>query len=108
VKKKNRILVSVFGLFFLAFLIVYLGGLGGFYEYEQYKKRILTEQQIELFERDIRAGKEIDVTDYISPVNRDYNNRVSSLGLSISNRLEETVKTGINITFRQVSRYVSD
>ena len=107
-QKKNRVLVSILGLLFIAFLVVYFGGLSGFYEYEQYKKRVLTEQQIELFEQDIRAGREIDVTDYISPINRDYSNRISSSGVAITNRLEQIITTGINITFRSIGRYVSD
>ena len=106
--KGNRILVSIFGLLFIAFLIVYLGGLSGFYEYEQYRRRVLTEEQILAFEEDIREGREIDLTDYITPINRDYHNRISSGGLAISNKLEQTVKTGINVTFRTLSRYINN
>jgi len=106
--RKHRILMSILGLLFIAFLIVYFGGLSGFYEYEEYKRRVLTEEQIEVFEQDIRAGKEIDVTDYIAPINRDYSNRISSSGVAITNRIEQILTTGINVTFRSIGRYVSD
>ena len=53
--KKNKIFKFIFGLFFMSFLVIYFSELTGYYEYQNYKKTSLTEEQIKKFEEDVKS-----------------------------------------------------
>ena len=98
--KKDNFVKTVFKLFmiviFISFLTLYLSQNSGYYQYEQYKKTSFTKEQIQKFEQDIKAGKQVDITNYLDNNVEDYSNKVSNLGLSLSRGIEETVKKGLN------------
>lgn len=47
-------------------------------------KTLYTEEQIAQFEKDVLAGKEVDINEYVLAPNIDYSNEVSKIGESIS------------------------
>jgi ABC-type dipeptide/oligopeptide/nickel transport system permease component len=83
-------------LLFAIFLTLYISQATGYYDYEQYKKTELTEEKIAQFEQDIKDGKEININNYMSSVQTDYNNKISSAGLKVSSTINKYVKSGIN------------
>lgn len=98
-KKKNfftYICKLVIIIFFVSFLTLYFSQKSGYFEYEQYKKTSLTKEQIEKFEQDIKDGKQVDITNYLDNKDKDYSNKVSNLGLSLSKGIEKTIKGGLN------------
>lgn len=107
-KKKNSIFKFIFFIFFMSFLVVYFSELTGYYEYQNYKKSALTEAQIEQFENDVASGKEIDMSKYLIVENKNYNNTLSNLASNLSDGISNIVKSGVDKTFKFLSKFVEE
>ena len=98
-KLGNKIFGKVLFILFLAFLTLYVSQAAGYYEYQNSKKTSFTQEQIDKFEQDVKDGKEIDITDYITNTNKDYQNKLSASALSISEIISKYTKGGIEKIF---------
>lgn len=106
--KKNKIFKFVFTLFFISFLVVYFSDLTGYYEYQNYKKAALTEEQIKKFESDVASGKEVDINEYLIVENNNYNNKLSNIASKVSEGISNIVKSGVDNTFKFLSKMVDE
>lgn len=81
----NRIIKGIVFLIVIFFLISY------FSRYTVYNNNtnILTEEAIEQFEKDLKAGKEIIPSNYL-PEEKNYDNKISILGKKTSNLIGRT------------------
>ncbi len=75
----------------------------GYNEYSQNKKKMLTDQQINAFERDISEGKDVSAEDYLKANEKNYNNAVSKAGLTISYGIEKAFNESMNAIFKMLS-----
>lgn len=105
---KYKIFKWSFVFLLVIFLTLYFSQLTGYYEYQNYQKMVMTEEQIMQFEQDIKDGKEVDIKDYVVNINRDYDNSLSNLGMNISNIISNTVKNGIIKLFSGISGMVNE
>lgn len=105
---KYKIFKWSFMFLLVIFLTLYFSQLTGYYEYQNYQKMVMTEEQIMQFEQDIKDGKEVDIKDYVVNINRDYDNSLSNLGMNISNIISNTVKNGIIKLFSGISGIVNE
>lgn len=92
----------------MSFLVVYFSELTGYYEYQNYKKSALIEAQIEQFENDVASGKEIDMSKYLIVENKNYNNTLSNLASNLSDGISNIVKSGVDKTFKFLSKFVEE
>ena len=104
--KKKNIYKFIFMVFFLSFLVIYFSDLTGYYEYQNHKQTALTEEQIKQFEKDVAAGKEVDINEYLVKDNRVYNNNLSKLSSKISSGISTIVQKGVESTFEFLSNLV--
>ena len=74
----------IFFILCILFLLLFLNKNNYYYENET----ILTEEAIHRFEEDLKEGKEIIPSHYITP-KKEYNNKVSIFGLKCSNLIEK-------------------
>lgn len=107
-KKKNNIFKFVFLVLLMSFLVVYFSELTGYYEYQNYKKSALTEEQIKQFEEDVANGKEIDLNKYLVVETKNYNNNLSKMASNLSDGISNIVKSGVENTFKFLSRLVDE
>ena len=107
-KKNNKIYRFIFMVFFMSFLVIYFSELTGYYEYQNHKKATLTEEQIKKFENDIAEGKEVDINEYLVADNRTYNNKLSKLTSKLSDGISSVVESGVESTFKFLSRLVTE
>lgn len=105
-KLGNKIFKRFWFTMFLIFLTLYVSQATGYYEYELSKKVSFTEEQIQKFEQDIKDGKEIDVEEYITNTNKDYQNKLSSSALSVSETITKYMKLGIEKVFSAIGKAV--
>lgn len=107
--KKQKIANVIFKYFFLMsfiiFLTIYFSQAMGYYEYEQYKKKELTEEQIRRFEKDISEGKEIDIDSYLEP-KKSYENKISNLTLNVSDTIGRYMTKGIEFIFGGIGKLI--
>ena len=87
IKIYKKIFKFCFWCFFITFLTLYLSQATGYYEYQQHKKVTFTNEQIEKFEKDVIAGKNVDIESYLEDTTKSYNNKTSKLGYTISNTI---------------------
>ena len=67
-EKVKKTITKIFWKFFLMLLIgftaIYISEATGYYEFEQHNKKVLTEEKIKQFEKDVKEGREIKVENY--------------------------------------------
>lgn len=107
-KKKNSIYKFIFYLFFISFLVIYFSELTGYYEYSNYQKKTLTEQQITQFEQDIKDGKEVDINKYLNTDTKKYNNKLSKFASKLSDSISNFVNNGVEYTFKYISKLIDE
>lgn len=106
VKIYNRIFKYVFWILLVTFLTLYFSQATGYYEFQQHKKVVYTAEQIKKFEADVAAGKDVHIEDYMETTVKDYRNKTSDLGLSISETMGKIVKNGIEGFFSAINDMV--
>lgn len=90
----------------ISFLCLYFTTMGGYYEYNLKQKNILTEEAILRFEQDVASGKEIIASNYIEE-EKNYNNKISTIALKLSNTISETFDKLIKFLFKQIENTVN-
>ena len=108
IKVYNKSFKIIFWALLITFVTLYLSQATGYYEYELHKKVVLTDEKIKEFEKDVAAGKNISIEDYLETTNRDYNNKTSSAGYYLSSNIGKYVRIGIEETFRMLNKLVED
>ena len=102
-KKAKYIFLFLTTVLFLLFIGLYLTQAFGYYEFESGRKSTLTENAIRRFERDVKAGKEINVKDYLEE-EKNYNNSLSTASIKVSNLLERGFNLFMNGLFNEVNK----
>lgn len=104
---KTKLIKGIFFLLLLSFIVLLILEETGYYKTRTSKVKTLTEEQIKVFEQDIKAGKEIDINDYV--INRvDYTNDLSNKIYKISLKLEKGLDSVIKFIFRKVNEMVEE
>ena len=105
---KGNLFKFLFIVIFIIFVIAYVIGISGYYEYDLANKKILTEEKIREFENDVENNRNIDLNDYVVDTHRDYTNKftkgVTGMSLSLNKYLKKTIEK----TFNLISKMVSD
>lgn len=91
----------------IVFLVMVLASGSGYYEYELSKKATLTNEAILRFEQDLKEGKNIDIDDYVVKEEKNYDNRVSKMGNSISNKISNVISTGVKYLFKYIEKSIN-
>ena len=106
--KKNKIYKFIFWLFFMSFLVIYFSELTGYYEYKNYQKATLTQEQIKKFEEDVKNGNEVDINEYLVVNNKKYDNTLSKLASKLSDGISKIVNSGVEYTFKYISKLIDE
>ena len=104
--KTNLARLIVLILVFL-FFVLYFMQASGYNEYTRNRENMLTEEQIKEYEEDIEAGKDVTIKDYLNKDKVNYDNKVSDLGLDISELIGDVFNKGMNAFFNMLNEAVS-
>lgn len=102
----KNFIVFVCSIFIILFFALYLSQYTGYYDYSSSKKNILTDSAIEKFEADVKSGKNIDSSNYLVK-EKNYNNKLSRLGMKTSNVIEKLFEKGMRMIFKELNNIVS-
>ena len=105
---KNTLIKIIILSLVVFFLVLVFAEKSGYLKTKEEKNKILTEEQIETFERDIAQGKKVDINDYVVDNYKDYTNEVSNNFYRVSLKLEKGVDGIIKFIFKGASRAVVD
>lgn len=103
----DKISKYLIGIIIIVFLVMFFSSSGGYYEYELNKKTNLTKEAIERFEQDVKAGKEIDINNYVVKENKNYDNKFSKAGLTLSNNIKLFFSEGVKFIFNSLGDFVT-
>ena len=104
----SKIFKNIMITLFIIFIALFLSQANGYYEYQEYKKVALTNEQIKEFESDVKAGKKIDIKDYVGNTKKEYGNVISNMGLKVSKKIQKYVKKAINTSFGVLANMVNE
>ncbi len=90
----------------LSFFALYFSQTTGYYDFAEHKKVTLTNEQIKKFEEDVANGKNLNIEDYLSNTDKNYQNKTSRMGLKISESIGEYARKGIETTFKVLNKLV--
>ena len=79
----------------------------GYNEYTKNRENMLTEEQIKEYEEDIEAGKDVTIKNYLNKDKVNYDNKVSNLGLDLSELIGDVFNKGMNSLFEMLNEAVS-
>jgi len=102
----KNFIILVSSIFIILFFALYLSQYTGYYDYSSSRRNILTDSAIERFEEDLRLGKTIDSSNYLVK-EKNYNNRLSRLGMKTSYVIERIFEKGIRVVFSELNDLVS-
>lgn len=105
---KKFLIKTIFGIFFVAFVISYVIGESGYYEYELANKKYLTEEEMKKFEEDVRNGEDIDLKDYTVETRKDYTNKFTDVVTNTSLTINEYLKKTIESVFGLLNKMIEE
>lgn len=105
---KKTILKLIFLFILVSYVIAYVIGVTGYYEYELANKKIVTEEKMKEFEKAVENGEKIDLDGYVVNTRRDYTNNFTKSVTYFSLSLNKYLKKGIEKCFNLINRMVSD
>lgn len=98
-----RLIVLILVFFFF---VLYFMQASGYNEYAKNRENMLTEEQIKEYEEDIEAGKDVTIKDYLNKDKVNYDNKVSDLGLDLSELIGDVFNKGMNAFFEMLNEAV--
>lgn len=105
----KKTIIKLFLLIITAsFIISYVIGISGYYEYELANKRILTEEKMKEFETAVENGEKVDLKDYSVNTHRDYTNKFTKSVTNASLTLNKYLKKTIEKTFNLINKMVEE
>lgn len=75
--------------------------LTGYNEYNYNRKKMLSEEKLKAYENDIKEGKDVSIVDYLEG-DKNYKNRFSSFGLTISKGIKNIFDESMNAFFKML------
>lgn len=105
IKPKKIFNTCIFCLFVL-FVSLYIASNAGYYEYQNKEKVKFTEEKMKEFEEDLKLGKKVDIKDYLTSNTKNYDNKVTELGLTLSDIVNNGIINGLEKTFRLVEKLI--
>ena len=93
-KKPNYLRILLIGLF-LAYIVLYVLNVTGYYNSNIRRKVTFTDEQIKIFENDVKNGEKVDLKDYLKDQDKNYTNNASKVGYAVSTNLENFLNNGI-------------
>lgn len=96
--------IIIFILFFCTMML----SLSGYYQSTLQRKTALTNEAINAFEQDIKAGKDIDINNYIEMNKKDYDNAFTESGRYISKKINNLISSGIEKSLKIIIKIIEE
>lgn len=93
---------------FLAFVIGYIIEETGYYEYNLQNKMVMTNESMAKFEEDLKEGKDVMLEDYVVNTEKDYTSSLTRSTNTISVKVNDVLKRGIESVFKVLGKFVEE
>jgi len=102
-QKQTNYFKIIFIIIFIIFISLYFMNIIGYYDVGR-NRMLLTEEKIKQFELDVENGKYIDLNNYFSEEQRNYDNGFSNVSLKISSSIDEFLNKGLGKTIKALEK----
>lgn len=99
--KIKKVLIPIGSVLVLAFIVVYIMSISGYYESIESKNNTLTKDAIERFEKDVLNGEKIVASNYLKEQPK-YDNLLSRISLKVGNLIEYIFNKIMNSILKEV------
>ncbi len=103
----SKIFYGILLFLFIVFITIYGASKSGYYEYENKKHSELTKEKMIEFEKDLEAGKNVNLKDYLKEETVNYDNRITEIGCDLSDFMSDGIIKGLEGTFKIVEKLIS-
>ena len=83
-----------------------IASVSGYYEYEKSEQNKMTEEKMKEFENDIKNGKKVDIKDYLTDNKVKYDNKVTEIGNTLSDLINNGITGSLEKTFKVVEKLI--
>lgn len=97
-ENKYHLFWRVLFILFIVYVALFISVENGYYERQNAKTTVLTEEKIKEFEQDIKDNKKVDIKDYLEEEHKDYSSPASKFAVKLSNGIEKIMTKGIGST----------
>ena len=104
---KNNFLRIMSLTVFLIFLALYYSSNAGIIDYQARNRTALTEEQIKMFEDDVKNNVEIDIKKYLDDKEEKYDNNVSKTTLKLSNAIGKGAAKALDFMFGKLDKVMN-
>ena len=102
---KKKVFKGIILLLIVSFLGLYYAYSNGYYEKQAKDKILMTNENIEKFEQDLKDGKVLSLEDY-EVKKEDYSTKTSKFSLNISSKATKLVDSAIKYIFKKLGNVV--
>lgn len=99
INPKKLFNTTIFILFTL-FTCLFIASNTGYYEYQSKEKVKLTDEKIKEFENDLKSGKKVDLKNYLTDERKNYDNKITKFGNTLSNIIDYEMMDTLEKTFK--------
>lgn len=96
-----------FGIIILSYIALYFSYQNGYYEIKNNERKILTDEMILEYEKDLANGIDVTNKEY-TVIREDYSNKYTQNLLKISKKIENGIDGIIKYFFRKVSDTINE
>ena len=104
--KPKKIFNTIVFCLFVIFLSIYGASKAGYFEYTNKVEAEFTEQKMKEFEKDLEAGKNVNLKDYLSSDIKNYDNKITNVGGSISDIVSNGIVNTLEGTFKIIEKLI--
>lgn len=105
--KYDNFLKTMVLLLFVIFIVIFISEESGYYEYRNSERKEFTEEKIREFEKDVAAGKNVNINDYLKVESKDYSNKLTKIGDDISDFVFNTINTLLKESFKLLEKIIN-
>ena len=105
-KKTKKIFNTIVFSLFILFISLFFASNTGYYEYQNNKKKTITEEKMKEFEEDLKNGKKIVISNYLNSDYKNYDNKVTKFGNLLSEIIDNEMMNILEKTFKYIEKSI--
>lgn len=105
---KKKLFLNIFFILFICYIICFVIGESGYYEYKLQRKTVMTNESMQKFEEDVKEGKDVSIEDYVVSSEKDYTTTLTRTTNKVSTSVNKMMKRGIEGVFKVLGSFVEN
>ena len=105
---KKKVFINIFLLLFIGYIVCFVIGESGYYEYKLQRKTVMTNESMQKFEEDVKEGKDVSLEDYVVSSEKDYTTTLTRTTNKVSKSVNKMMKKTVEGVFKVLGSFVEN